>query len=40
MTKYDSVKNVSGYYKTLEYQTVLSKLTEKGLAETGVKGGQ
>ncbi|PXV84585.1 hypothetical protein C8E03_1268, partial [Lachnotalea glycerini] len=39
MTKYDSVKNVSGYYKTSEYQTVLSKVTDKDLAETGIKGG-
>ncbi|RDY31161.1 hypothetical protein CG710_011270 [Lachnotalea glycerini] len=39
MTKYDSVKNVSGYYKTSEYQTVLSKVVDKDLAETGIKGG-
>ncbi|RDY26487.1 hypothetical protein, partial [Lachnotalea glycerini] len=39
MSKYDSVKNVSGYYKTSEYQTVLSKVVDKDLAETGIKGG-
>ncbi|PXV85626.1 ADP-ribosyltransferase exoenzyme, partial [Lachnotalea glycerini] len=39
MTKYDSVKNVSGYYKKSEYQTVLSKVVDKDLAETGIKGG-
>ncbi|WP_201798252.1 hypothetical protein, partial [Lachnotalea glycerini] len=39
MSKYDSVKNVSGYYKTSEYQTVLSKVTDKDLAETRVKVG-
>ncbi|PXV84108.1 hypothetical protein C8E03_1361, partial [Lachnotalea glycerini] len=40
MTKYDSVKNVSGYYKKSEYQTVLSKVVDKDLAETGIKGGK